>query len=257
MDAPIKQKVRFSLKYKFFLVIGLIIFFITGALVFFFLFKTKRDIEREIEKRGLSEIKSLAYDAKYGVLTGNEDIIDSLVIGRLGKPDIVYVKITDKDNIELSSMVKEEYFDVVFSKDDTPAVELEEGIYKSYFSVEDRSEKGYEFSAPILTEHIAVSSKEDEFINMFMTGVVEEKKEVMESSIGRVKIGLSLKNIKEQMMESLLSSVVIIFVVVGMSIAISNFFYKHNCSSDQEGHANSNRDCRRRSVKKGGRKIIR
>ena len=63
---------QFNLQLKFFVIIVSTIIFICASLVFFTVTVKKRELYEEVEKRGIAEVKSLAYDAKYGVIT--EDV---------------------------------------------------------------------------------------------------------------------------------------------------------------------------------------
>lgn len=216
------QKVKFSLKLKFFIVIVSIIIFISTSLVSFSLIKTKRGFEEEIEKRGLSEVKSLAYDAKYGVFTENQSIVDDLISGRLRKPDIVYIEIIGENEKKLARGSKKEYENVLFEEQDVAVLDFGDDISRTLFYGKN-GEKIHEFLAPIM----AVKSVESEYedgIESFFIEDDEKREHVVKSKIGSVKIGISLKSVKDQITENFYISIVIIFVVVVISIVVSLIF---------------------------------
>ena len=217
----IKKDIKFSIRRKFLIVIISIIFFISISLILFFVLKSKEWLEQEIEKRGVSEVKSLAYDAKYGVLTENKRILEDLIKGRLRKPDIVYVKIIGEEGKILAEKRKVGY--ISFRKGNEETIELMEDVYRlSLFSENDK--EIYEFVSPILSEKLLADENADQLESFIVMGEAYEDIKSLTSKIGTIKIGFSLQNVREQTDHILFVSILIILIVVAVSIITSIYF---------------------------------
>ncbi len=217
-----RKKVRFSIKLKFFTLICSIIIFISAALVIFFVISVRKELINEIEKRGISEAKSLAHDVKYGMLTGDKVLLNQLIIGRRNNPDIVFVEIIGEDKQTLAENRKEGY-NMLSGKLDIP-IEIEDGVYKVAMTTE-KGEKVYEFTTPILNGAATSTEKETAILEDIL--LLDEDEERAQSQFvkrGYVKIGISLKNIERKMVKITTISLFIISIIIFISIMISLLF---------------------------------
>ena len=219
----LKDKVKFSIKLKFFTLICLMIVFISVSLVIIFVTNARRELIREIEKRGISEAKTLAHDVKYGMLTGDKELLNQLIIGRMKNPDIVFVQIIGDDKQTLAEDRKKRY-SMLSGKRDMP-IEIEEGVYNVAITTE-KGEKVYEISAPILIGVASSTEKETALLEDIL--LLDEDEERAQSQLvkrGYVKIGISLKNIERKMVRIItMISIFIISIVIFISIIISLIF---------------------------------
>ncbi len=173
----------------------------------------------EIEKRGVAEAVSLAYDSKYGLITEDAIILKHLIAGRIKKPDFKYIKIFRKDNSLVMDITNGEA--VVMQKSNDSEALLENDVTR--VALESKSgEKFYEFSAPIITEKMVTAEKKKISENiLFFTG---SKIEYEPTKRGSIKIGISLKSVDKKIIETISISVLIIFVVIAVSLTISYHF---------------------------------
>ena len=90
-------KYQLGLKIKFVLIISFLILFTSVILSGFLIQKQSNLIQSELEKRGKSLVKNLAYNSEYGVLIENEQLLINLIKGVLQDEDVMYAKIQDKN----------------------------------------------------------------------------------------------------------------------------------------------------------------
>ena len=216
-----KNRVKFSIQYKFFIILALIIVFICSALSSFFIIRSRSELYLELEKRGLTEVKSLAYDAKYGVMTEDSFILNRIIAGRINKPDIAYLEILGAEGTVLEKKTKKGY-EFLYSKDNS-AKHLGDNINRSSL-ITEKGEKVHEFTAAIITERIITLDKKQAIEDAIL--FTENKTAPLPLIAGTVKVGISLNYIDKKMEENISISVLLIFIVVSLSMFISYYFVK-------------------------------
>lgn len=222
-QVTVKRSVKFGIRLKFFIVIISIILFVSLSIVFSSMFMSRKEIENEMEKRGISEAKNFAYDSKYGVFTEDTIILSRLANGRMKRADVVYVIIENDEEIILAQESKGDYAFNVDSKEFI--VELENSITKTLLTTED-NETVYEFAAPIIMAEEKYDQGDDLFEDIIFLEEIETESEPQEVVSGKVKIGISLKNMETRLTEILFINIFIIFVVVTIAIIIALLFIK-------------------------------
>jgi len=218
----LKENIRFSIKIKIFILIVSIILFVSTSLVLFFIIRSKGELEKEIEKRGVLEIKRLVLDVEYAVLTENLTSLENILKSRMQKPDIVCLKIEGSNEEVLALQEKAEYG--ILFKTNKPTNNLGENVYRSSLSSYSKANvRIYEFIAPILTERLATNGFENE-LDLIMMGGKKREKQYLSSEIGIAKVAISLEKMDKQMANLFFVSVFIVFIVVVISISLSIFF---------------------------------
>ncbi|MBN1826461.1 MAG: response regulator [Candidatus Eisenbacteria bacterium] len=94
--APIRRLRAFigsDIRHRFTLLVGLLTFFITTFLGVAFVSKTLDMLGRELEMKGAAISRYVAYNAWYGVFTGDARSLQSATRGALEEPDVAYVLI--------------------------------------------------------------------------------------------------------------------------------------------------------------------
>lgn len=216
----LKDKVKYSIRFKLIVLIASLIIFISTSLVSFFIITSKRGLEREIEKRGISEVKSLAHDVEYGVLTENNDILSEFADNMILKSDIMYAEITGGENRLLSKYVKAG--SMISNRDVSTKVELEKNVYKSLISLNNGT-RAYEFRTPITTKTFTDTTPD----NGLDTILISENKFISNysiSNIGTAKIAISLEMVDKEISHLLSVCIVMVLIVVVMSIVPSIIF---------------------------------
>ena len=96
-----------SLKFKSIAFLVTLVFLITVSLTWASLNRMFEVMNEELDKRGLSEATTLAYDAQYGLLIEDKTILDHLIRGRLNQSDITSVHIINRSGILIASNEEE------------------------------------------------------------------------------------------------------------------------------------------------------
>ena len=211
------NEIKFSIRFKFFVAIFSIILFIGLTLIFYFVAMSKRELLREIEKRGMTEARYLANDTKYGLFTENKSILKKIILKSINKPDIAYIEVVKEGGEVLLRITQEEDISLQ-GKYETPAKDLGYGISRLSLRL-DNGETIYEFSAQI-NENLS----KDEFSDMVFFDEEDEKLQKPVSTIGSVRVGFFLKDMEERLSEIIFISVLIIFLVVIIALVISLIF---------------------------------
>ena len=218
----LKENIRFSIKIKIFILIASIISFISISLGSFFIFRSKGELEKEVEKRGVLEIKSFVLDVEYAVLTENVTVLNNILKSRLQKPDIVCLKVEGNNGKILAIQEKAAYGTLFKTNESTNYIK--ENVYLSSLSSSSKvNARIYEFITPIFAEKMEMNKFENELDLIMMSGKVMEK-QYLPSKIGMVKIAISLENMDKQMANLFFGSVFIVIVVVIISILVSLFY---------------------------------
>ena len=219
----VKKRFKFNIQLKFFIILISIIVFISSTIVFFFVTWTKNELYREIEKRGKIEAKSLAYDAKYGVITEDTVILDHFVEGRMVKPDIMFIVIENNDGTVITKNIKE----ICLFCDELTDKDFMANLGKAILEPTIISKNGYDiyiFAAPITTERLK-SPKQEKILDdiLIFSGKTTEPLLLIR---GMVYVGVSLVNVNKRVQNTFAVSVLIIFLVVIVSLTISSYFIK-------------------------------
>ncbi len=218
----LKENIKFSIKLKIFLLIVSIILFVSSSLVSFFLIRSKAELEKEIEKRGILEINRLVLDVEYAVLTKNLTSLENILKSRLLKPDIVYLEIIGNNENSLTVQQKSEYG--TFFKINEPISNLGKNVQRSSLSSSTKDKvRFYEFISPILSERLVSNEFENE-LDLIMMGGKTQGKQYLPSKIGKAKIAITLETMDKQMSNLLFGSIFIVIIIVAISILFSVFF---------------------------------
>ena len=218
----LKKNIRFSIKIKIFILIVSIISFISISLGSFFIIRSKGELEKEIEKRGVIEIKSFVLDVEYAVLTKNVTVLNNILKSRLRKPDIVCLKVEGNNGKILAMQEKAEYGTLFKTNESTDY--LKENVYRSSLSSSSKvNARIYEFTTPIFAEKMEINKFENE-LDLIMMGGKVKANQYLPSKTGMVKMAISLENMDKQLVNFFFGSLFIVIFVVIISILVSLFF---------------------------------
>lgn len=92
---------------KFILSISLLIAITAGFLSFYIIWHEAKTIRNERTNYAESLARNLAYNAEYGVMTRNKEILENLITGIMKEKDVISVEITDKDGRIMSAYGKD------------------------------------------------------------------------------------------------------------------------------------------------------
>ncbi|MFW6134627.1 MAG: hypothetical protein ACOC5R_03535, partial [Elusimicrobiota bacterium] len=176
---------------KFILVVSGLIILTSVILSYIFINYQINVIKGEEKKRADSLARSLAYNAEYGVLTENKELLDTLLSGYIKEKDVIWVEIrNNKDNV-LSSF----------------------GEKKKPF---------YETSFPVVTRGIERKGEEI----LFEEEESDRQKQMMEQ-IGSVNLAFSLKEmykmIGDMREKAIFSTLLVIIIGIGISFFLIRF----------------------------------
>lgn len=87
---------------KTLIVTNLLVIVVSVMLAALFAFQTQRVIEGQFESRGKALARDLAYNAAYGLLTGNAEALNVLTKGVMDQPDVIFCIVKDESGREVA-----------------------------------------------------------------------------------------------------------------------------------------------------------
>jgi signal transduction histidine kinase/HAMP domain-containing protein len=209
----------FGLKMRFVLIISSLILFASVILSGFLIKKQSELIQRELEKRGESLVKNLAYNSEYGVLVENKDLLLNLIKGLALQEDVAYIIIQDRDGNILAQLGSQKF--PPSSLGQKKSVTSQAFEKKDLFTKHYEEEKGggfCNFSYPIQTTKVLRSKEEVGIIFNQPAGLG-----VKEEKIGVAHVGVSLANMRKEIASMKNIIVLLTALVVGIGILLTIF----------------------------------
>lgn len=189
----------YGLRFKFIAYISLL-FILTGSLLSMLLFnRTKRAIEDELKRRGLSLAKNLAYNSIYGVSIEDTEALDRLVKGIMEEADVIYVIITDMQGKALVHSNPQEIGKVL--PDPVSQAALKASAPETQKTRDQDGQTVYDITALVMTQGEG-------------------------DKIGTVRIGLSSRGLKEKITAMVKLGFLITTTVLGIGIVTTAFFVR-------------------------------
>jgi len=208
----------FGLKMRFVLIISSLILFTSVILSGFLIKKQSELIQGELEKRGESLVKNLAYNSEYGVLVENKDLLLNLIKGLALQEDVAYIIIQDRNGNILAQLESQKF--PPSSLGQKKSVTSETFEKKGLFTKHYEEEKGggfCNFSYPIQTTKVLRSKEEVGIIfdQQAGLGVKEEK-------IGVAHVGMSLASMRKEIasMKNIIVLLTALVVAIGILLTI-------------------------------------
>jgi signal transduction histidine kinase/HAMP domain-containing protein len=211
-------KYPFGLKGKFVFLISCLILFTSVILSGVLIEKQSKLIQRELEKRGESLVKNLAYNSEYGVLVENKDLLWNLIRGLAQQEDVAYIVIQDRKGNALAELASETFTPSSYREKDYIVSEVfkKEELFKKHYSSEGDDEF-CNFSYPVQTTKIPRSKEE--------LGVVLDEPAGfgIKEKIGVAHVGMSLANMHKQIASMKNIIVLLTALVVGIAVLLTVF----------------------------------
>jgi len=219
------SKFHLGLKAKFVLTISFLILTTSAILSVFLIQRQSLLIERELEKRGESLVRNLAYNSEYGVLVENKALLLNLMKGLYQEEDVAYIIIQDREGNVLAEWKRTE---------ETPsqraskllvmerALEEEQGVER-HFTLQGTEFSN--FSYPIKTIRVERSKEE-------LGPILQDKKGLVtrEEKIGVAHIGICLEHmlttIAQMKRMVVLLTAMVVTVGILLTIFLVNIFIK-------------------------------
>ena len=212
------RKFPFGLKAKFVLSISGLILFTSLILSGFLIKKQGELIQTELEKRGESLVKNLAYNSEYGVLVENKDMLQNLIKGLAQQEDVAYVMIQDKEGNILAELEPKKLTSSFVKQKEIITSEAfkKEGLFRKHWVSREEGSGFCNFSYPVYTTKVPRSKEELGIIFDEQVGLGTKEK------IGVAHVGMSLANMREQIadMKSIIMLLTVLVVGVGVLLTI-------------------------------------
>jgi len=206
---------RLGLRIKFVLIISFLILFTSIILSGFLIKRQSHLIQSELEKRGKSLVKNLAYNSEYGVLIENEQLLINLVKGVLQDEDVMYAKIYNKNGkilAQLDQRIWDEKGEELIHG--TTPTDLKEGDpCRQCHVTPKRKHEFNELTHPIMTTKVQMPKEE--------LGIIFDKDmnlSLQQEKIGMAQLGLCSHRMKVQIAR--MKSIVVLLTALVVSIAI-------------------------------------
>ncbi len=213
-------KITFGIRLKTIIAATVLVVFVAGVLSIFFTKQVDRIIHADLKQMGEVLASNLAYNAEYGVLADNTDILKDFIKGVMQQSQVAYCVIQDIDgNIlvaqGLENRLKAAYHSAAIQaiKSNSPVVQL--------VNVSDQ-ESYYDVAVPIISKQKVTASDET---SLFDTASSTETKspKMVEKRIGTVRVGLSLEEVKSFQQRSQNIAIVITALIILLAGAITTF----------------------------------
>ena len=188
---------RYGLRFKFIVLIGLLLIISGASLGWFFINRTTAALQEELKRRGVSLAKNLAYNSAYGVSIEDTSNLDRFMKGIVGESDVAYVMILDRQGKVLATTIASKTGSVLTDTLTKKALEAEAPLVQ--LSSEVGKDSAYDAAAPVLSQ---------------------------EERIGVVRVGLSRQGLNEKITALLMVGSVITILVITLGLMVSFFFVR-------------------------------
>ena len=208
----------FGLKMRFVLIISALILFTSVILSGFLIKKQSELIQRELEKRGESLVKNLAYNSEYGVLVENKDLLLNLIKGLSQQEDVAYIIIQDRNGNILAQLESQKFppFSIRQKESVISKAFEKKGLFTKHYE-EEKGSGFCNFSYPILTTKVLRSKEEVGIISDQQAGLG-----IKEERIGVAHVGMSLANMRKESasMKNIIVLLTALVVAIGILLTI-------------------------------------
>jgi methyl-accepting chemotaxis protein len=188
---------QYGLRVKFIALISLLLVVSGTGLGWFFIGRTKSSLEEELQRRGISLAKNLAYNSTYGVSIEDTGVLDRFVKGIVGESDVAYVMILDPRGKVLAHSIASEAGRVLTDEVTKKVLEATAPLVQRSYAAD--KEAIYDVAAPVLSQ---------------------------EERIGVVRVGLSLRGLHDKITTLLTIGGLITVMVIALGILVSAFFVR-------------------------------
>jgi signal transduction histidine kinase/DNA-binding response OmpR family regulator len=212
---------RFGLSFKITAYISLIVILTAAILGWFLVRRQVREIAGHLKEKGAVIGRNVASASEYGVLTGNNTIIQNIMTGLSRDKDVVYCIIYDREGNPLASTPTLPRH--ISGISPTAAYEVTERALKTdtlliqSFTKDERETPVYDVAAPIIMEKSPSLSGEE-----VIFGVEEGPgAETVQEKIGVARIGISLEEMNKEITMARRTIAGVTFTVALMAIAVT------------------------------------
>jgi len=211
----------FGLRVKFVLVVSAVI--ITSMLTISgYLISRQNDIYRtELEKRGLSLVRNLAYNAEYGVIVESSFELEDLIKGILRENDIIYVTISTSDGTVLAQTGDNIKTDSREISHENCSIDSDSKLMERQYTLSDGTSY-IELEYPVETIRQSTSRE-----NLgAVSGMISSNPEMISEIIGSVKVGFTFGNLEKEITKSQTASILLTLTLVISAIILMTAFVK-------------------------------
>lgn len=191
--------------------ITVLVIVVMAILSLSFIIRLKGHIYTGLKIRGLSLVKSTAYNSKYGVLMGDEETLLKIIAGIEEEEDVVYVIIQDTNGNVLAKTNTGIEAEALTGKLSKQAIKVDE---PEIFTWKPKGKSAiYDIATPVISTEKTTARilEKDE------TEVDTSAKSLAKEKIGVVRIGMSLATADAAVRQSVITT---IFLIIGLLILI-------------------------------------
>ncbi|MBI4715584.1 MAG: methyl-accepting chemotaxis protein, partial [Nitrospirae bacterium] len=212
-----REAIKFSLRFKFILLISAMFFLMALMLSLFFFTRTQNLLHDKLIEKGTILVNDLVYNSIYGISIGDAEVVDILIQGIIEQPDVSFVVVYDPDGKEIAvkDLAQTRW---PLPRDEMPRI-LEANGPRVSLHVSPKGESFYEITAP-------VARKEQNSLPTAGGIGIPGDASSRETVIGVVRIGLSLKAMNQELRKILWFSLLLTGGVIGIGMVITAFFIR-------------------------------
>lgn len=191
---------RRGLKFKFILLINLLVIAVGSIVGAILLIGLKHSYEDQLQKRGLAIAHSITTNSLFAIASEDRFFLDSIIQGLSLESDIAYAIILNKNGKVIAHSDERE---IGKTLNDPSTKQAMEASQSRIFEYGQNSEKLYEVVAPAILKPLNAASGE---------------------KAGVIRLGVSLKNMKLELRKFLLITLSTLLVLISVAIFGSLFF---------------------------------
>jgi len=220
-----KLHFKWGIRDKFLVYVIMLLIVLGSILTVVSVIQQKNILDKELKKRGMSLVKSLASSSILSVLLDDKKSLNSLVQTLKNEEDVSYVVIVSTFN----GKVLAESGQTVYGSSEEHKVDLnvQEPVFRSY--VTNAMETFYIFTAPVNVEE-ARSEEEPDILSMGDNNFENGKSKLRKIAV--VEMRLSLANVYRQIDRIKQTAILLTFLVIIFGSSVVIFFSAGNRKAD-------------------------
>ncbi len=194
------KKTRRGLKFKFILLVNLLVIVVGSTVGAILLIGLKHSYEDQLKKRGLSIAHSITTNSLFAISSEDSAFLELIIKGLSHESDIAYAIILNKNGKVIAHSDGKENGKIL---EDRLTVQALKANQSSVFQYIQNSETLYEVVAPAILKSRDADTGE---------------------KVGVIRLGISLKNLKHELKKFVLITFSTVVVLISIGVLVSLFF---------------------------------
>ncbi len=209
----LKNLLGAGLRFKATAFITVVVIIVAAVLSGYFITHQRNQAYQELQRRGVSLTKNLAYNSEYGVLISSEDELNNFINALAEEDDFVYVIIQDEEG-DIIASTKTGLEENVLSKvreQEEPTEVIEDAVIHTLGT--DRWGSVFDIAYPIVTR-----SRETDILGFEIDTGPEDVR-----VIGSARVGITLRDVEQMVMRNSVNIILITVLIIIIAGFLTSF----------------------------------